>query len=658
MTLQQHFNLIKEGKGNKDQFLKQARSLFPQYFNQYTDFNTATNVLKSKQIISEAAGGVVSKGYSAYDWKKILGEEVKAMEKETSKEVLDYRKNAYDNVDMKNADNVNFNEIMKGFFAEMYEAKNQGKTGDEIKAMVVKNLAKDPLYYTKNGNFSTMGVGYTEEAPGLGQPKEPKGKFKSSGYGDIEKEVKVKANVKDSLGDSEAKDSMPKKVKEMPDKGVSGVEKRIKLKENTNEVVYQGPSVGGPSMPGEKGRRFIPNVTVLSREAVDAINDRGRTRVNWNKPHIKIVKSGENIKLQVSQPLLDVISGSQRGNFAGSSLQSKMGTGLTSEDTKMLSGEFKKLLRTLNAASKLSKTGDYYLVDVDTVYNPKRDQFELPLPKAIQEISDIDLSQYNSMSDREIIRWAKDDGMEDMIVMDPEGGLVNREELLLALLGTEGMGDEEKMDDLGDEKVMMAEQKLRSVIAKLIKEELNEGSIKFVPGRVYASKNGKLTYIGVIPPGGSHKGQKNPTQENLYLFADENGKKGFGFTMEQLKQAKMDPMSTKGDFGNLPDGNIVSADGLGSLLDMIKNATVNKTLSASELGESKLRSVIAKLIKEELNEDESDLDARLKKYVENEVSTGDWKSIKNYYKEMTQDKPDPERRYFELVDGILKKYGY
>jgi hypothetical protein len=40
------------------------------------------------------------------------------------------------------------------------------------------------------------------------------------------------------------------------------------------------------------------------------------------------------------------------------------------------------------------------------------------------------------------------------------------------------------------------------------------------------------------------------------------------------------------------------------------------------------------------------------------VPTGDWESIKNYYEEMTQDKPDPERRYFELVDGILKKHGY
>lgn len=117
---------------------------------------------------------------------------------------------------------------------------------------------------------------------------------------------------------------------------------------------------------------------------------------------------------------------------------------------------------------------------------------------------------------------------------------------------------------------------------------VDETTIKMVPGRVYASKNGKLTYIGVIPPGGSHKGQKNPTQENLYLFADESGKKGFGFTIEQLKQARMDPMSTAGDFGNLPDGNIVTLDGTQSLLDMIANATVKRTVSGPELNEARL----------------------------------------------------------------------
>jgi hypothetical protein len=77
-TLQEHYNQINEGKGNKAQFLKQARELFPQHFNQYSDFNTVTNVLKSKQIISESKTNVVTKGFDIYDWRKILAEEVKA----------------------------------------------------------------------------------------------------------------------------------------------------------------------------------------------------------------------------------------------------------------------------------------------------------------------------------------------------------------------------------------------------------------------------------------------------------------------------------------------------------------------------------------------------------------------------------------------------
>jgi hypothetical protein len=274
MTLQEHYNAIKNGKGNKDQFLKQARQLFPQYLNQYSDFNTATNVLKSKQIISEnIAGGVVTKGFDIFDWKKILAEEAKAEEKETSKEVKDAQKYAYDNTDMKNADNINFNEIMKGFYAELKDPKNHDKTSEEIKAMVVKNLAKDPLFYTKDGEFGVKGVGYTTEAPGLGTPKEPKGKHKSSGYGDIEKEVKVKANVQDSLGDKEAKTSDPKKVKEMTttpqnSAGVKkmkmpGAEKKIKLKESIDEIGMFHDPMGYSSSKDSEDKQAVKDVLDL-----------------------------------------------------------------------------------------------------------------------------------------------------------------------------------------------------------------------------------------------------------------------------------------------------------------------------------------------------------------------------------------------------------
>lgn len=149
---------------------------------------------------------------------------------------------------------------------------------------------------------------------------------------------------------------------------------------------------------------------------------------------------------------------------------------------------------------------------------------------------------------------------------------------------------EEELYQLTDELYQsgeLADRAAESLYEGKEKDTLDEVYINFVPGRVYASKNGKLTYITVVPPGGSYKGQKNPTQENLYLFADESGKKGFGFTIEQIKQARMDPMSTRGDFGNLPNANIVTLDGTQGLLDMIANATVKRTVSGPELKEAK-----------------------------------------------------------------------
>ena len=281
MTLQEQFNSIKNGKGNKDQFLKQARQTFPQYLTKFLDFDTSVNILKSKQLINEAIGGVVTKGFNITNWKQIFEAEVKAEEKSQSKEVDDANKNMYDNKDVKNADNINFNEILKGYLAELGDPKNAGKTGDELKDIVVKNLGKDCLHYTKDGMFGIKGVGFTDEAPGLGTPKEAKGKHKSSGYGDIEKEVKVKANVQDSLGDKEAKDSMPKKVKEMTttpqnSAGVKkmkmpGAEKRIKLKEVvTGENPYFDTDPSDGDADEEKNMKYgAENYYDKGRKAFD-----------------------------------------------------------------------------------------------------------------------------------------------------------------------------------------------------------------------------------------------------------------------------------------------------------------------------------------------------------------------------------------------------
>ena len=43
-SLQQQYNLIKEGKGDKQFFLKSARYQFPDYITSLTDFNTAIHI--------------------------------------------------------------------------------------------------------------------------------------------------------------------------------------------------------------------------------------------------------------------------------------------------------------------------------------------------------------------------------------------------------------------------------------------------------------------------------------------------------------------------------------------------------------------------------------------------------------------------------------
>jgi hypothetical protein len=242
-TLQEQYNQIKQGKGNKPHFLKQARYLFPDYINHYNNYEDTINILKSKSILSEnrANLGMVSGG-GRKDWFSLFEENIKAEEKKVSQQVLDKQAHAYDNKDPKNIDNLYGNTFLNGFYTEMQDPKNKLKTTDQLKQIVAKNLGKDWNYYATKAQFGIKGIGYTKEAPGLGEPKEPKGKWKASGYGDLNFETeKVKANTKDTLGAGEAKTTMPKKVAVMAvapqsSKGVGkmklpGKPKTIKMQE-------------------------------------------------------------------------------------------------------------------------------------------------------------------------------------------------------------------------------------------------------------------------------------------------------------------------------------------------------------------------------------------------------------------------------------------
>ena len=96
----------------------------------------------------------------------------------------------YDYKNMKDIDNLYGEAFLEGYYTEMKDPKNKDKTVDELKAIVAKNLTKDKLYYVKDGEFGVKGVGYTTEAPGLGEGKPATGKWKASGYGNLKESIK------------------------------------------------------------------------------------------------------------------------------------------------------------------------------------------------------------------------------------------------------------------------------------------------------------------------------------------------------------------------------------------------------------------------------------------------------------------------------------
>jgi hypothetical protein len=226
-TLQDQYLLIKEGKGHKGVFLTEAKRDFPHIVPNSATFEEAAASLKTKNIISENIIGLsVVNGYEprkketyetafetflaeARKEKENEDEKVKAEEKKVSKPVEKDLDKIYDKTDDKNPDNLIFGQIMMGYYTEMKDPKNADKTMQQLKDIVLKNLAKDPIHYTKEGQFGVKDLGYTTEAPGLGTPKEPKGKYASSGYGNLSENKEL--NVGDTVKYRGTKDTVEKK---------------------------------------------------------------------------------------------------------------------------------------------------------------------------------------------------------------------------------------------------------------------------------------------------------------------------------------------------------------------------------------------------------------------------------------------------------------
>ena len=261
MTLQDQYLLIKEGKGHVGVFLAEAKREFPHIVRNAATFDEAVASLKTKNIISENVISVMPaimdrpkkesyetafEAFLAEAKKKNEDEKVKAEEKKVSKPVEEDLAHNFDYSDDKNPDNMIFDQIMMGYYAEMKDPKNADKTMQQLKDIVFKNLAKDPIYYTKDGQFGVKGLGYTTEAPGLGEPKEPKGKYKSSGYGDLKESKEIESEKESEEMLDLKSELMQLGVNAMvvdaiaKSKGIQGLRDRLKEKLKEGEEYYDG----------------------------------------------------------------------------------------------------------------------------------------------------------------------------------------------------------------------------------------------------------------------------------------------------------------------------------------------------------------------------------------------------------------------------------
>ena len=251
-TLQEQYNLIKEGKGHKGVFMKEAKRLFPNVVPNSATFDQTSKLLKQRSVINENIFPLMpSSGlnpFSTFD--KFINEEAKATESKTTKEVEEAEIAGYDYKDPKNLNNQIFDQYLNGLRVEM--EKDPKLTMDEAKEVVAKNLEKDPIFYTKNAAFKVDGLGYEE----LKQQEEPKGKHKSSGYGDLkENKMKELNTFKNFLNEDLEK-------KEVISENVNSDD----LKELLEEALAGIPSIGNPFLERPKTAYENKFLTFLNEE--------------------------------------------------------------------------------------------------------------------------------------------------------------------------------------------------------------------------------------------------------------------------------------------------------------------------------------------------------------------------------------------------------
>ena len=289
-TLQEQFNLIKEGKGHKGVFLTEAKKQFPDMLTNPMGFKETTQVLKNRGVITENYVDLqpinTIEATPKTEWENkyanFLAEEAKAVEKKTSKEVEKSLENNFDYSDKKNLDNQIGQEVLNGIY---FEAKqNPDKDLEEIRKIVSKNLEKDGQYYIKNAAFGVEGLGYQET-----EVEEVSGNHKSSGYSD-----KLKKVVKESLmGESYSEF-------QRDDKGAKDVDKKDKGEEDAfGAGVAKGEKIEKKKMKKTKKESLDSKLAEIDKQgqivALEAKIDTIYEVIETKTSRINMVSEDENL---------------------------------------------------------------------------------------------------------------------------------------------------------------------------------------------------------------------------------------------------------------------------------------------------------------------------------------------------------------------------
>ncbi len=343
-TLQDQYLLIKEGKGHRDIFIKEAKQQFPGLIRNSATYTEVANVLKTKNLINENVVGLEpinqlkSSKKEPYEIafekfitesKKEYFDDEKAEVKKPSKQVEEDAEKNFDYEDKKNPDNLIFDQIMKGYYTEMKDPKNESKTMEQLKAIVIKNLEKNPIYYTEKGQFGVKDLGYTMDAPGLGEPKEPKGKYKSSGYGNLNEEKKIPipytGQARPTTPEEDAEFKQEREREENEEDTLRGgrleLDEESKLREVVRSMINEEleEMININPVSGGGGRRKIPTNYLLPDSIISKLNlsDPGPNAPTYDEsvqiPHIKVFSKGEEVILAISDLMYVALKGVTRG---------------------------------------------------------------------------------------------------------------------------------------------------------------------------------------------------------------------------------------------------------------------------------------------------------------------------------------------------------